>query len=135
MPYKNHKNYQPSTKLCTVYLLHFSEPFGHARHYVGVTSRADVNERLAEHRSGRGARLCAYAVAAGIKLILARTWEGVPRFTELKLKGRGKRKICPLCIEEDRLAKNSRLEPGREAVTDPGLREDGPVDRGTPGKA
>ena len=38
-----------------VYLVHFSEPYRHARHYTGWT--VDLDARLAEHRAGRGARL------------------------------------------------------------------------------
>jgi hypothetical protein len=38
-----------------VYLLHFSEPYQHARHYTGWTH--DLDARLQLHRAGRGARL------------------------------------------------------------------------------
>jgi len=48
----------------TVYLLHFNEPYKHARHYVGWTAR-NVKRRLAEHEDGRGARLLAVVRAAG----------------------------------------------------------------------
>ena len=41
-----------------VYLLHFDQPYKHARHYVGWTAR-NVKRRLAEHEAGRGARLLA----------------------------------------------------------------------------
>ena len=41
----------------TVYLLHFDQPYKHARHYVGWAS--NVKRRLAEHEAGRGARLLA----------------------------------------------------------------------------
>ena len=37
-----------------VYLVHFTEPYRHARHYTGWT--ADLESRLAEHQAGRGAR-------------------------------------------------------------------------------
>jgi predicted GIY-YIG superfamily endonuclease len=95
------KKYPLSTALCDVYLLHFSRPFGHAKHYVGVTKRG-VEERVAEHQSGgaHAARLCKLAVQAGITLTLARTWIGVPRYTELKLKNRGKAQVCPICKAE-----------------------------------
>jgi predicted GIY-YIG superfamily endonuclease len=36
-----------------VYLLHFDQPYKHARHYVGWTAR-NVKRRLAEHEAGRG---------------------------------------------------------------------------------
>ena len=46
-----------------VYLVHFSEPYRHARHYTGWTT--DLQSRLAEHRAGRGARLLAVITQAG----------------------------------------------------------------------
>jgi predicted GIY-YIG superfamily endonuclease len=61
-------------QLGTCYLLHFSEPYKHARHYSGTT--ADLAARLAEHQTGRGSRLLAVAKAAGIAWTLARTWPG-----------------------------------------------------------
>lgn len=98
MPFRSLAKYPRSKATCTVYLLHFSKPLGHAQHYIGVTALADVEQRLELHRQGRGARICAKAVEAGAELLLARVWEGVPRYTELKLKNRGgARRLCPLC--------------------------------------
>lgn len=106
MAYRRMNQYPRSTTPVTVYLLHFSKKLGHAQHYIGVTTRGNVEERLSEHRSGRGARLCAAAVQGGAELQLARTWENVPRFTEVKLKNRGGAgRLCPVCKEE----KNARL--------------------------
>lgn len=83
--------------MSNVYLIHFDKPFGHAQHYAGY-SKDDVLRRFEEHRTGRGARLCAKAVQAGIQLQLARVWANVERKFELKIKGRGLRSICPLCV-------------------------------------
>lgn len=58
----------------TVYLLHFDQPYRHARHYTGWTS--DLESRLADHRDGRGARLMSVIREAGIGFSLARTWDG-----------------------------------------------------------
>lgn len=58
----------------TVYLLHFVKRYKHAGHYIGSTN--SLTKRLAEHQSGRGARLLAVVHAAGISWVLARTWEG-----------------------------------------------------------
>lgn len=58
----------------TVYLLHFSAPYRHARHYTGWTY--DLAARLAVHAAGHGARLVAVAKAAGITFALARTRPG-----------------------------------------------------------
>ena len=79
----------------TVYLLHFSQPFHHARHYLGSTD--DLDNRLQEHRTGQGARLTQVIHEAGISFILARTWEG-GRDLERKLKRWHKSPdLCPIC--------------------------------------
>lgn len=84
----------------SVYLLHFSEPLaGHAEHYLG--SADDLAARMADHLAGHGAKITAAAVAAGITLIVARTWPG-GRTEERRLKGRPigsshLRRRCPLC--------------------------------------
>lgn len=85
--------------IVTAYLVHFSRPLRHARHYIGVTTRVDdIEARLAEHRAGRGARICAVAVAEGIDLVLARTWPNVPWRYEVRLKAQGgASRLCPLC--------------------------------------
>jgi hypothetical protein len=97
MPYK--KLTERHTTPCTVYLLHFSEPFHHARHYIGVTTNGrSVDDRLEEHRTGRGAKLTRAAAAAGVGMFIARVWWGVPRYTERLLKNKGgAAKLCPVC--------------------------------------
>jgi len=67
-----------------VYLLHFTEPYKHARHYLGVAE--DLSVRLDEHRRGAGARLTQVVKEAGISWVVARTWQGGRRL-EHKLKG------------------------------------------------
>jgi predicted GIY-YIG superfamily endonuclease len=79
----------------TVYLLHFTSPYRHARHYRGWTS--DLEARLAEHRAGRGARLIAVITAAGIGFVVAKTEPGTRR-RERQLKQRGASRDCPVCI-------------------------------------
>ncbi len=54
----------------TVYLLHFTQRYKHAGHYIGSTK--SLTQRLAEHRSGRGARLLEVVHAVGITWVLAR---------------------------------------------------------------
>lgn len=79
----------------TVYLLHFNEPYCHARHYLGSTD--DLDNRQQEHRTGQGARLTQVIHNAGITFILARTWEG-GRDLERKLKRWHKSPdLCPIC--------------------------------------
>ena len=83
------------TRTGTVYLLHFDEPYRHARHYLGWAG--DLDTRLAEHAAGSGARLTAVVRAAGIGWTLARTWSGTrTRERQLKRQG-GAARRCPLC--------------------------------------
>ena len=58
----------------TVYLLHFSEAYKHARHYVGFTN--NLESRLDAHARGQGARLLQVIIEAGHTFELARTWQG-----------------------------------------------------------
>jgi hypothetical protein len=84
----------------TVYLLHFTEPYRHAKHYMGWTE--DLSARLALHTEGRGARLVEVVIGQGIGFVLARTWQG-DRFLERKLKGRRMApRYCPICREARR---------------------------------
>ncbi len=69
----------------TVYLVHFDRPYQHARHYLGWAR--NVKRRLAEHETGRGARLLAVVRAAGIGWQLARMWPG-SRARERQIKPR-----------------------------------------------
>jgi predicted GIY-YIG superfamily endonuclease len=79
----------------TVYMLHFDQPYKHARHYVGWA--ADLAERLAEHAAGRGARLTQVVRDAGISWQLSRTWPG-SRATERDIKDRRNTPaMCPVC--------------------------------------
>jgi hypothetical protein len=83
-----------------VYILHFHWPYGrvdakhirladgsvvkfHANHYSGST--CDLPRRLAEHLSGRGAKLVAAAIALGAEVRVARVWH-VPLAFEQRLR-------------------------------------------------
>jgi predicted GIY-YIG superfamily endonuclease len=78
-----------------IYLLHFSQPFGHAKHYTGYTR--DLSARLESHATGKGARLLEVITDAGLTFQLARTWQGT-RKTERKIKNRKEApKLCPVC--------------------------------------
>lgn len=81
----------------TCYLLHFNSPFGHARHYLGFASPGRLEQRLAEHAAGRGAKLTGYVKAAGITWTLARVWEDGTRTDERRMKQSGHSRRCPLC--------------------------------------
>ena len=84
--------------LGVVYLVHFAEPYRHARHYTGWT--ADLDARLKLHRAGGGARLLQVIASAGIEWTLARTWEGSrARERQLERQGGASRR-CPICRAE-----------------------------------
>ena len=102
----------------TVYLLHFDQPYKHARHYVGWTAR-NVKRRLAEHEAGRGARLLAVVREAGIGRQLARLWPGSrERERQIKRQGGHARK-CPLCGVKPRcLPRNADGSVSRSRTTD-----------------
>ena len=73
-----------------VYLLKFHQPVGSGRkfvsYYLGYTQDSRLEQRLAEHRSGAGAKLVAAAVARGIDFDLVRTWPKATRQDERRLK-------------------------------------------------
>ncbi|MGD0632540.1 MAG: hypothetical protein ABR987_24720 [Terracidiphilus sp.] len=102
----------------TVYLLHFDQPYKHARHYVGWTAR-NVGRRLAEHEAGRGARLLAVVRAAGIGWQLARLWPG-SRVRERQIKRQGGHaRHCPLCgVTPRALPRNADGSLSRSRTTD-----------------
>lgn len=82
----------------TVYLLHFAQPISPAhtcRHYLGFAD--DLERRIAEHRAGRGSRLCEVARERNISFEVARTWQG-SRKLERRLKNwHNSPKLCPIC--------------------------------------
>jgi predicted GIY-YIG superfamily endonuclease len=85
-----------------VYLLHFTQPYKHPRHYIGWTR--DLPTRLAQHETGTGARLLQVVTAAGIGWRLARIWPG-DRHRERALKRQGgASRSCPLCGVHPRVA-------------------------------
>ncbi|MFI6959668.1 hypothetical protein ACIBJI_40155 [Nocardia sp. NPDC050408] len=92
----------------TVYLLHFDQPYKHARHYTGWTS--DLHARLAEHAAGRGARLMSVIKEAGIGFSLARTWDGDrKRERQLKRTG-GAARRCPLCRAQPATSRQPEID-------------------------
>jgi hypothetical protein len=101
----------------TIYLLHFDEPYQHARHYLGWTG-GQLQVRLSEHAGGRGARLLAVVASAGIGWRLARTWASVrARERQIKRQG-GLSHHCPMCgvrpaavVDRVRLAALPNLYP------------------------
>lgn len=77
-----------------VYLLHFDQPFGHARHYMGWSG--NLRYRLACHQAGTGANLLRHVAEAGIAWRLAGLWYG-DRHLERAMKNHGHARRCPEC--------------------------------------
>ena len=79
-----------------VYLLHFDRSYRHARHYIGFTQ--NLEQRLAEHRAGRGSPLIAATIADGIDFQLAAVWKG-DRHDERRLhrQKNTRARLCPIC--------------------------------------
>jgi predicted GIY-YIG superfamily endonuclease len=81
------------------YLLHFQKPISPAhtcQHYVGWAE--DIQQRIAEHRAGRGARLTQVAKERGIDFAVVRVWPDTERTHERKLKNRKNApRLCPIC--------------------------------------
>ena len=96
----------------TMYLVHFSRPYYHARHYLGFA--LDLHRRLARHRRGEGSPLLAAVVDDGIELNLARTWCKVTRALERRGHRSPRRRFCPIC--NGPRAYDS-LKPRRDPVT------------------
>ncbi len=84
----------------TVYLLHFSRPYYHARHYIGFSTRLEA--RIREHRRGQGSPLVAAVVESGLEIFIARRWERVTRAFERRLhvmhEPHGITHGCPICL-------------------------------------
>jgi predicted GIY-YIG superfamily endonuclease len=79
-----------------VYLLHFSRPHHHARHYMGWTE--NLPARLKRHRAGNGARLIEVIIQNGNSFDLARIWTNADRAQERRLKnGHNSPLLCPIC--------------------------------------
>lgn len=105
-----------------IYLIHFSEPFRHARHYLGWTT--DLAERLWAHKIGRGSNLISHVNAAGIAWHVVRTYTG-DRNLERRIKhSGGLGRCCNVCSPPagDRLPRFWRLPFGDLSdITDPNL--------------
>ncbi len=98
----------------TLYLLHFSERYRHAGHYLGWTENLEA--RLAEHEAGNGARLLQVVKASGISWTLARTWAG-DRNRERAIKRQGGlSRCCPSCGVTPREPREGKMTTWEERV-------------------
>lgn len=80
-----------------VYLIHFSRPYKHARHYIGYTDNLEQRDH-AHHCTCDGARLLQVVRNAGIDFEVVRTWPDGDCIFERQLKNRkNASKLCPVC--------------------------------------
>ena len=82
-----------------VYLIHFEQPYKHARHYLGFVEQPDgIQARVERHAKGGDARLLQVVTDAGIAWRVVRTWPDGDRSFERKLKNKKNSKcLCPVC--------------------------------------
>lgn len=86
-------------KVCGLYLLHFDEPYQHARHYLGYAKR-DVRAYARDVANYLEAphELVYAAQSAGIELEVVAVWEGWDRDDRDRLRaGGGLSRHCPTC--------------------------------------
>lgn len=96
-PTKIHDSRLPRT--AGVYLICFDRPYWHARHYLGYAS--NIQKRIAEHRTGKGARLLDWVNRAGIGWHVVRVWRKATRKDEARLKKMHESpRLCPICRRE-----------------------------------
>lgn len=81
----------------TAFLLHFEQPYKHARHYFGLTTEP-LDKRLQAHAAGYGSRLMKAVGDAGIPWRLVRLWEPIDTDTERAIRRRHMSpRLCPIC--------------------------------------
>ena len=81
-----------------VYILHFDKPISPdhtAQHYVGFTK--DIDQRIRQHRKGKGSRFCAVAKERVIKFILAELLIGERDLEKAIKRQKNTKKFCPIC--------------------------------------
>lgn len=101
--------YQPALRqrmddMNWLYLLHFDIPLKHARHYAGATT--NLEQRLEEHASGKGAAILRHLLQIGTGWKLAKLWtteKSLPFEIERAMKSqKNGPRYCPLCGHVDR---------------------------------
>ena len=80
-----------------IYIIHFEEPYYHARHYVGYCADGMLQQRLERHRAGQGSRLMLAIEAAGVDWTVALTHPGDRRFERRLKKSKNTSRFCPIC--------------------------------------
>ncbi len=88
----------PYSKSGFIYLIHFDEPYHHARHYIGWTE--DIYERFARHVDGRGSPLLAACLNAGIGFRVVAFGRGARKDERFIKNAHDSRIFCPVCKPE-----------------------------------
>jgi hypothetical protein len=87
-------------KKYVLYMLHFPNKVGRCRHYVGITQRHLLRQRLRHHLGGFGARLTNRASLDNPHIFLVALWPRSSFEHERIIKGRGNYKMyCRLCTD------------------------------------
>ena len=94
-----------------IYILHFDEPYHHARHYVGYCADGTLAQRLARHRAGQGSRLMLAVELAGIEFTVALTHPGDRAFERRLKRAKHTSRFCPLCCKHRATAQVLRADP------------------------
>lgn len=131
MPWRKLLPARKSTPRGTVYLLHFSRPFGRgksqAQHYIGFTR--NLEDRVEDHTKGRGSKLIRLVTEEGTVITVAKVWKDVDATFEYRLKNRGgAKRICPVCQQAHALVQE---EDGEDDALRTGLPENRIIDKDT----
>lgn len=102
-----------------VYLIHLSEPYKHAQHYLGfVENDEDVDRRLSLHKKGIGSKFLKAVNKAGIQYSLARLWSGYTRTQERELKNKKhSSRLCPICNPNKNISINNDTGTNTQQIT------------------
>jgi predicted GIY-YIG superfamily endonuclease len=91
-----------------VYLIHFNEPYKHARHYLGSCDK--LFARMQQHTRGTGARLLAVIKDAGISWQLVAVWKGDKKSERAARNRHDRQSLCPLCADARRQRKTASAQ-------------------------
>ncbi len=81
-----------------VYLIHLDHALKHAKHYLGFSE--DVQERVQQHRNGRGATFMKAISKEGITWHVSRIWDGDRTIERLLKDQHNASHLCPTCRQE-----------------------------------
>ena len=80
----------------SIYVLHFNQPYKHAKHYIGWTDLA-VEDRLKRHRQGNGARLLQVLNENGIDYSLSGVYVGTKKDERRMKNQKHSNRFCSIC--------------------------------------